>query len=383
MSPPQFEATAGSARELKHVAIFLADLQGGGAERMMVNLAGGLARKEIRVDLLLANTDGPYLAEVQKSVRLVELNAGRVLRALPLLTSYLRRERPQLLLTTLHHASVVALLARRLSNTHIPVFIREANTPSQQEPSLRRPKSWLITKMIRRLYRQADGVIAVSKGVAEDLERYFGHPIHQTAVLYNPVVTDELGRLACLEPEHSWFEPDAPPVILAVGRLHVQKDFATLIHAFARLQKERDSRLMILGEGNERSELEGLVRQLGLEGRVALPGFVENPFAFMSRAGVFVLSSRWEGLPGALIQAMACGCPVVATDCRSGPAEVLDNGRYGELVQVGDIAGMAEAIVRTLDSARQPAQVQARSQRYSQAEIVDDYVEYFEGKLAL
>jgi glycosyltransferase involved in cell wall biosynthesis len=359
----------------------MADLQGGGAERMMVNLAGGLAGKNVRVDLVLAHSAGPYLACVPDSVRLVELGSSRVLKALPALARYLRRERPQLLLTTLHHASVVALLAKRLSGGRVPVLIREANTPSQRKETIQGPKRWATAVLIHALYREAAGVIAVSEGVAQDLARYFGLPAEKITVLYNPVVTDELEDLACYEPQHSWFRPGAPPVVLAVGRLHTQKDFPTLIRAFARLREEREAKLVILGEGEDRSELERLVQQLGLEGQVDLPGFVDNPFAFMSRAAAFVLSSKWEGLPGALIQAMACGCPVVATNCRSGPSEVLENGRFGELVPVGDEAGLAEAIIRTLDSPPDPAHVRAGSRRYLQDEIVSDYIDYFEAQL--
>ena len=360
----------------------MADLRGGGAERMMVNLASGLIQQNIEVDLLLARAYGPYLADVPESVQLRELSpTGGVLRALPSLIRYLNEEQPQLLLTTLHHASVIALLACKLSRARTPVFIREANTPSKRSSSLLKTKDWASDELVRLLYHGADGIIAVSEGVAGDLRKHFRLPANKVTVLYNPVVTDDLYDLARVEPQHPWFEQGQPPVILAVGRLHVQKDFPTLIRAFARIREERELKLVILGEGELRPDLEELVERLGLEGDVDLPGFVENPFGFMYRSALFVLSSKWEGLPGALIQAMACGCPIVATDCPSGPAEVLDDGRYGALVPVGDDFEMAAAMRRALDDPRNSEQLQARSRRYSQEAIVRDYVDYFERQL--
>jgi glycosyltransferase involved in cell wall biosynthesis len=380
MQPTPAEPATGSVRRLGHLAIFLADLQGGGAERMMVNLAAGLVERGVKVDLVLAKAVGPYLSQVPDAVRVVRLDSRGVLAAVPKLTLYLARERPQLMVTTLRHASVIALIARRLSRTGTPVFIREANTPSKKL-AVKRPKPWLVGQLIRRLYSQADGVIAVSEGVAEDIRKHFGIPGEKLAVLYNPVVTPDLEERARADLRHAWFEPGQPPVVLAAGRLHPQKDFPTLIRAFARLRQRTAARLLILGEGDERPRLERLVRELGLSSQVGLPGFVDNPFAYMARAGVFVLSSRWEGLPGVLIQALACGCPVVSTDCESGPAEVLERGKFGELVSVGDEAALAGAIERTLAHPPCRERLRSRSQRYSQETVVGEYIQFFASRL--
>jgi glycosyltransferase involved in cell wall biosynthesis len=169
-------------------------------------------------------------------------------------------------------------------------------------------------------------------------------------VLPNPVVTPELVECAAQPLDDPWFTAGAAPVVLGAGRLDQQKDFPTLIRAFAAVRSKRAARLVILGEGPERARLESLVEELGIGEHVRLPGFVSNPFSYMARAAVFVLSSAWEGMPGVLIQAMACGAPVVATDCESGPREVLASGKYGRLVPVGDHAALAEAIAATLDA---------------------------------
>jgi glycosyltransferase involved in cell wall biosynthesis len=203
--------------------------------------------------------------------------------------------------------------------------------------------------LIKRFYPWADVIVAVSKGVADDLIHLTGIPNRQVRVIYNPIVTPEFRKKTEAFLDHPWFGPGQPPVILAVGRLTAQKDFATLIQAFAQVRQTRQTRLLILGEGEERPRLEAQIHLLGLQEDIGLPGFVSNPYPYMCRAGVFVLSSRWEGLPGVLIEALYCGAPLVATDCPSGPREILAEGRYGQLVPVGDAPALAEAIHLALD----------------------------------
>jgi glycosyltransferase involved in cell wall biosynthesis len=192
----------------------------------------------------------------------------------------------------------------------------------------------------------------VSKGVADDLALLIGLSRDRIDVIYNPVVSDNL-LLKAQEPiDHPWFAAGEPPVILSVGRLSPQKDQAMLLRAFAKVRKSIPARLIILGDGDERAALEALARNLHIESDVAVPGFVENPFAYMNKSAVFALSSKYEGLPGVLIQAMACGCPVVSTNCPSGPAEILDGGKYGPLVPVGDEDAMAAALRQKLQEDR-------------------------------
>jgi glycosyltransferase involved in cell wall biosynthesis len=197
-------------------------------------------------------------------------------------------------------------------------------------------------------YPWADGIIAVSQGVADDLGQITRLSSDRIQVIYNPIVLPELFTLAQEPVEHPWFKPGEPPVILGVGRLHPQKDFPTLIRAFAEVRKVQQARLMILGDGPERQALTTLVSELGLIEDVAFPGFVQNPYAYMSKAAVFVLSSAWEGLGNVLVEAMAIGTPVVSTNCESGPGEILDGGKYGRLVPVGDSRAIAQAITSVL-----------------------------------
>lgn len=336
----------------RRIALFLPSLHGGGAERVMLNLARGFAERGFKVDLVMARAEGPYLSQLIPSVRVVDLGASRVLTSLPGLVRYLRRERPKALLSALEHANVVALWASKFAVRSTRVVVTVHSTLSRATANAQDLKNQLIPYLLRRFYPWADAIVTVSKGVAEDLQLLVPASRQKIRVIYNPIVTPEL-LTAGQEPlEHPWFAPGEPPVILGVGRLTQAKDYPTLIKAFALVRRERPARLVILGEGEERPKLEAVVRELGLEQDVALPGFVENPYKYMKKAGVFVLSSQWEGLPTVLIEALALGTPVISTDCKSGPAEILERGLWGRLVPVGDTCQMAGAIYEALQDNR-------------------------------
>jgi len=382
-----YPRVSGRGREPVELAIFLPSLAGGGAERMMLNLARGLVAAGTRLDLVVGTAAGPYRDLVPAGCTLVDLGVTRVLAALPGLVRYLRRRRPAVLLAAMDHANLIALWARSLARVPTRVAVSVRSTLSQEARHAPSLAGRVLPRLARVFYPQACAVIAVSQGVADDLTRLIGAGRARVLVIPNPVVTPELAAQAAERPDHAWFQPalePAPdggleparvPVILAAGRLTPQKDFPTLIRAFAALPQGRDLRLLILGEGPQRPALESLIRDLGLGGRVALPGFRANPFAYMARARLFVLSSAWEGLPGVLIQAMACGTPVVSTDCPSGPREVLDGGRLGPLVAVGDAAALAAAIARTLERPPAAALLRARAAHYGVAPVTRRYLE--------
>lgn len=332
----------------ERISLFLPSLRGGGAERVMLNLARGFAERGYEVDLVLAKAEGPYLSQVPDNIRVIDLKSPRVLYSLPGLIRYLRQERPHALLSALDHANIVALWAKKLSRVPIRVVVSVHSTLSRASTNATSIRARLIPSWARIFYPWADAVVAVSKGVADDLIKLTELPQEKVHVIYNPVVTPELFAKADEPLDHPWFEPSEPPVILSVGRLTPAKDYSTLIKAFALVRKEMPARLMILGEGEERPKLEALIRDLGLEKDVALPGFVNNPYKYMKHAAVFVLSSQWEGLPTVLIEALALGIPVVSTDCPSGPAEILNNGEYGRLVTVGNEKELAQNIKATI-----------------------------------
>lgn len=308
---------------------------------------------------------------------MVELGARRAATALPALLRYLRGRRPSVLMSTLEHVNVLAVVASRWVGG-IRVVLREANTYAADLAGLG-VKDRLVRAAMRRTYRSADAVVAVSNGVASGLIDGLGVPPDRVHVIFNPVITPRVeqgGRAP--PPGHPWFASGAPPVVLAVGRLAEQKGFDVLLRAFAVLRERRPCRLMVLGEGPLRDRLADLARELAVEPDVAFPGFVDDPFPYMASADLFVLSSRWEGLPNVLIQAMAVGAPVVATDCPSGPREILDAGRYGRLVPVDDVAALAEGMTEELDR-RSERPGEAWRRRYALDSVTDAYLEVLDG----
>lgn len=337
------------ANPARRIAIFMPDLFGAGGQRSMLNLAQGLAESGCAVDLVLARATGSFLTEVPKTVRVEDLKASRVLTCLPALVRYLRREQPEAMLSVFGYVNIIAIWARRLAGVRTRLFVNEQNTVSLEARNASRWRGRLTPRLIRRFYPGANGIVVVSQGVRDDLAQLTKIPRERITVIYNPsVVRAEVLEKARAPLEHPWFEPGQPPVLLAVGRLEPQKDYPTLLQAFAQVRRRRPARLLILGEGKERPMLEALRKELGLEQDASLPGFVMNPFAYMARASVFVLSSRWEGLPTVLIEALCCGTRVVSTDCPSGPREILRDGEYGPLVPVGDAGALAKAIETTL-----------------------------------
>jgi glycosyltransferase involved in cell wall biosynthesis len=329
------------------LAIFLPGLYDGGAERILLNLADRMAARGFAVDLVLARAEGPYMSEIPASVRVIDLKAPRVMLCLPALVHYLRTERPTVMLSALY-ANIIAVWARCIAGIPQRVVLSEHNTltsVSNGEKDLR----WkLYPELAKWFYPWADGIIAVSKGVASDLALATNLPPSRIQVIYNPIVTPDLQRKSAALLEHPWFRAGEPPVVLGVGRLTAQKAFSVLIEAFALVRKSQSARLLILGEGEERPMLEALIRQLGLDQEVSLPGFASNPYSYMAHAALFVLSSRWEGLPTVLVEALSLRTPVIATDCPSGPREILGDSQYGQLVPMDDPGALALAIQNSL-----------------------------------
>jgi glycosyltransferase involved in cell wall biosynthesis len=365
------------------IALFLPSLACGGAQRAMLKLAGAFAESGLDVDLVVAAADGPYLSHVPPQVRLVDLAASRVLASLPGLVRYLRQSRPVALLSAMEYANLVALWARALARVSTRVVVSIRSTVSQDAANGQPWRGRLATAYAGSFYKMAQGVVAVSEGVADDFAKVTGFRRACIRTIYNPVVTPELLVLAQASLSHPWFTPGEPPVVLGVGRLTAAKDFPTLIQAFARVRSQRPARLLIIGEGEKRSELNAFVQRLGLAADVSLPGYVDNPFAYMHSCSAFVLSSISEGLPNSLIEAMACGAPVISTDCPSGPAEILEGSRYGLLVPVGDVDAMAAAISATLQNMPDTARTIRRAEFFSTASSAAQYLELLLGGSAV
>jgi glycosyltransferase involved in cell wall biosynthesis len=340
------------------VALFTGFFGGGGIERVMGNLADGFIERGIQVDVIIdKGKESEALQRLPPAVRVIDLAVPRLYLCLPKLIQYLQQERPAAMLSASHYVNEMALWAKQLSRVPVRVVVSEHNQISQTVQHATQMKDRVTPWFARWFYPWADGIVAVSEGVAQDLATASGLPSEAIQVIYNPVITPSFLDKAQAPLEHPWFAPGQLPVILGVGKLEAQKDFPTLIRAFAQVRKVFPSRLMILGWGPDRPQLEALIDALGLTQDVALPGYIGNPYAYMARAALFVLSSAWEGLPTVLIEAMAAGVPVVSTDCKSGPQEILNQGQYGSLTPVGDSRALAGAMLEVLQG--QPKAVEA------------------------
>jgi glycosyltransferase involved in cell wall biosynthesis len=359
------------------VALFLPSLHGGGLERSMVSLANAFAADGFATDLVVGQATGSCRTSVSRPVNIVELKKRRLLSCLPALALYLRRSLPDVMLSTPNQANIIAILARTMAGVETRLVVREASTLSLAARNARNRRGHLRPLCTRMGYRLADGIVAISEGVADDLSACAGIDRARMSVIHNGIDVREILRAAAEPLAHTWLQPGGPPVILGAGRLTRAKDFPTLIRAFARLRPRHEVRLIILGEGEERPRLEALIRDLGLESDADLPGFARNPFPYMARARVFAFSSAWEGFGNVVLEALACGTPVVSTDCRSGPAEILARGTYGTLVPVGDAAALAEALACALEAPADPDGIRQRQERalaFSHEKVVERYL---------
>jgi glycosyltransferase involved in cell wall biosynthesis len=338
------------------IALFLRYFGGGGADLAMAYLAQGFLDKGLKVDFLLSQSGGPHIWKIPAEARIVDLGGFGNFATLKGLSRYLKQEQPEALLSALHFNNEIAVVAKSWANVSTRIVVCEQNTLSKRANNETQFLKRITPFLAKITYPWADNVIAVSRGVAQDLRQITGLPLEKFEVIYNPAVTTTLFEKSQEPLDHPWFAPGEPPVILGVGKLEAQKDFPTLIHAFAKVRKTQHARLVILGWGPDRNreELEALAQELGVDEDVSLLGYVNNPYAYMARSAVFALSSRWEGLPFVLVEAMALGIPVVSTDCESGPAEVLDHGRYGQLVPVGNSQTLGDAISNVLVQPPEP-----------------------------
>jgi glycosyltransferase involved in cell wall biosynthesis len=365
----------------RSLTIYLPDLSGGGAERLQLDLAPLFIAAGLEVTFLLNRAHGELLSQVPAEARVVSLDVPRQMGALIPVMRYLRRERPDLFVVHTEHASILAVWARALAFSASRVVVCQHNTLSAQG---RRP-SWqfrMLPFLSRLFLGWADRIVAVSAGVADDLPTSCGISRERVTVIYNGVVGRDFAFKLAAPIDHPWFGGQVP-VIVAAGRLVAQKDFATLITAFAAVARERDVRLVVLGEGPLRPALQDLAKSLGVAERIDLTGFHENPLPYLREAALVVLSSRNEGFGMVLAEALACGTPVVSTDCPHGPAEILEHGRYGRLTPVGDAAALAEAILATLNAPPSREAMKSRGTTFTTAASAERYLDLFNDVLAV
>ena len=358
------------------ISIYIDCLQGYGADKVLVKLANGLVNQGISVDLIVAKKIVNPNLKIDNSVNVIQLNSSRFnpVKNVVCLLKYIIKNQPECLLSSIHFNNVVLASASFLSNSQAKLILRQANVLEEQFKGYPSLVSFTLYHLLKLAYKKADLLIAPSQAVAFDMKKYLKAKQNKIKVIYNPTVTLDLFEKAKQEPNHHWFGKNHQ-IILAVGRLKPQKDFATLLEAFAKVKQNLDSaKLIILGEGFLRQELENLAIQLKIEKDVDLAGFKKNPYPFIANADLFVSSSIYEGLPNVLIEAFALNQKIIATNSNGGSAEILQDGLYGELVPVSNPDSMAEAIERNLTGNSRILKEPRPRHIFNQTSQVNEYI---------
>lgn len=356
------------------ISLLVPDLRGGGAERVAVNLANGFLQYGYSVEMVLLRVTGEFLDELHPQVRVVDLHANRLRDSIVPLIRYLRKSRPEALLACMWPLSVIAPLARMLARVSTRVVVAEHTTWSRDELLDRFTLGWQIRTSMNLFLPKAAGVVAVSQGAADDLAQFANIDRDFITVIYNPVVGKGKSAINGLHSPVGWWSGPHRRV-LAVGALKPIKDYSTLLRAFSILHQQINVRLLILGEGLCRSALEIQAQELGIADSVFVPGFVADTVPYYCHADLHVLSSKGEGLPTVIIEALACGTPVVSTDCPSGPREILCDGKFGRLVPVGEAEALAIAMAESLEAAHDREALKVRAQDFSIDKAVERYLE--------
>ena len=381
----------------KKIAILLPSLSGGGVASSILRIAEMFILDGYQVDLLITKPRRKPMVSIPDGMNLIHLKStfklfsrltairfdlfhpgrwfiplitpfriDRNLTSLKHLIQYLNQKNPSVLLTAPTYTNIIALIANKIAQSSTKVVISEHAILTQEIINKSNKSHWkYLPNIIAKTYPSADNIIAVSEGVKRDLALNSGIPEHDIKTIYNPVITKQFNNYLDAPVEHIWFKDPNTPVILGVGRLLPEKDWPTLLKAFTQVRKYSSAKLVIFGEGSQRKYLEQLTIDMNIREHIDLPGFTDNPYAYMAKADVFALSSKYEGLGNVIIEALACGCPVVSTDCPSGPAEILVNGEYGRLVPVGDYQTMALAILKTLEEQPESEKLQYRAWHFS------------------
>lgn len=354
------------------LAIFIPSFRGGGAEKNAVLLANEITKMGYKVDLIVTSDEGPFANDVDSTVNIVNFDCVRVLSALIPLSRYLRQSPPRALLSFMKHANLISILAKLLSNTKTRLVISEQNSPSHAGKWLDR---YVLAPVISPLlYPLADAIVCVSDGVRRDLSKTVTVNEEKLLTIHNPVDLENIEQQAREELSDPWLDDPEIKTLITTGRLVPQKDFYTLLRAVATIPKHLNWKLIVLGTGSLEHELKTLAAELGLEENIKWQGFVQNPFKWMARSDLFVMSSAWEGFGNVLIEAMACGTQVISTNCPSGPSEILEDGKWGTLVAVGDHTALAEAITHQLTT---PVfkNVRVRSAHFGSPIVLENYLE--------
>lgn len=351
----------------KKVSIVIPSLRGGGAEKVMINIMSKLDRNKFDIVLILLKKEGPYIDLIPEDIFVIDLNSNRARSSVFKLLKELNKNRPNIILSTLGYLNLILLSIKPLLLWRPKIIVREANTPSKDMEGLSNIKKFLFKRLYRHLYKKADTVIAQCEDMKSDMINYLGVSGENIECIFNPLDIEKIKYLKKINNPYS----ENVINLIAIGRLEYQKGFDNLIRAFEIVNKNnKNTHLTILGEGSLKKELQNLINELNLNDKISLVSFKKNPYPYYYYSDMYILSSRWEGFPNTLLEALACETKVLSFDCKSGPREILDNGEYGILIKKEDFNDLAEGIIRYLN---EPNKTGSRASKYSIENIVMEY----------
>lgn len=344
----------------------------GGVGRLTINLASEMMQQGYQIDLFLTMYQGNYLKDIPKEVKVIK-GKGGALKSMVTFANYIRDDKPDVIISSRDYLNLINILVTKLVRAKTKVIasvhVDYSGMPKQRQSYRIKALNFILKK----LYPKADRIVAVSNGVAKDFSLRYNYPLDKIEVIYNPTYLEENYLIERKMKYETFFHTELP-IVIGVGRLNDQKNFSLLIEAFEVVSKQIESKLIILGEGSNRPKLEKIIADKKLINNVFLPGFVPNPIDYIKKSNVFVMSSSWEGFGNVIIEAMGTGISVVTTDCPSGPAEILNNSKYGKLVPMNNKKEMANAIIEMIKNPLDPELVKTRAKNFSVSTIVDQYL---------
>lgn len=359
----------------ERISFFIPSLSFGGIEANTIRLAKAFYNEGNIVDIVVVNSKNDYKERIPNGINIVDLDCDKLIFSLPKIIKYIKEKKPIALISASEGVNIITAIAKQFvknTPTKIIISVRTHLSTEYKESNSRIKRIFPI--LSRFFYPGVDSIVAVSKGVANDIEQLLNIPIEDINVIYNPIVDESIADLSNEIIDHPIFQKNRNyKIILGAGRLTKQKDFKTLIYAFNEVRKTINSKLVIIGEGNERKNLEKTIKELEIENEVALIGFVQNPYPYMKNSDVFVLSSIWEGFGNVIVEAMATGTNVVSTNCQSGPSEILDNGKYGKLVEVGDYNQLSDSIIKMIEDPKSEKFIKERAYFFSVESTLNEY----------
>lgn len=324
----------------------------GGAEKVFSELCNYLFLKKYDINLVLGDSVGENLPRLNKSIKIVDLKTKKISRSIPKLVKFLLRNKPKVAISAMTHCNLALIIScliyRLITNNKIRIIVSERAPISFLFPTKNSLFNRLIILLVKFFYRYSDYIIAVSKGIKEELINYYGAEENKVKVLMNPVQLINYSDQNYKIRPHNWFSQSIP-VGISIGRLSEEKGFETLLNVIKRVNEKVQYRHIICGIGKDYNKLIKIAKKLKITENVFFAGYIKDIFLWLKYSDVFVLTSKWEGCPNVILESLASGTPVISTDCPYGPRELLENGKWGKLTKIDSVDELSNEIINTIN----------------------------------